>query len=176
MTLNEIGNLGEPIGAAAVVVSLIYLAIQLKQNTLSVRSATCQAILSSAAACNVTLTQNRELARIMRIGSEGAEELDADERVQFSFLAAQFIDIFENLYLQHANGSLDASFWLPRSGSYLGLLQLPGFARFWDERKADYTAAFREWVDMRLSIMQSTASSRERIFLETEGLDAPHLR
>ena len=37
MTLEDLANLGEFIGAFAVVVSLIYLAIQIRQNTAQIR-------------------------------------------------------------------------------------------------------------------------------------------
>jgi hypothetical protein len=39
MNLNDLANLGQIIGAAAVVVSLIYVALQIPQNTNAVRSA-----------------------------------------------------------------------------------------------------------------------------------------
>ncbi len=37
MTLSDIGNLGEAISAVAVVASLVYLAIQIRQNTRQMR-------------------------------------------------------------------------------------------------------------------------------------------
>jgi len=37
MTLDDLGNLSEFIGAIAVVISLIYLAIQIRQNTAQMR-------------------------------------------------------------------------------------------------------------------------------------------
>jgi hypothetical protein len=38
MTLNDLANLGQVIGALAVVISLIYIALQIRQNTNAVRS------------------------------------------------------------------------------------------------------------------------------------------
>jgi hypothetical protein len=42
MSLNDLANLGQIIGAIAVVISLIYLALQIRQNTNAVRSATAR--------------------------------------------------------------------------------------------------------------------------------------
>jgi len=42
MTLNDLANIGQVIGAIAVVISLIYVALQIRQNTNAVRSATAQ--------------------------------------------------------------------------------------------------------------------------------------
>ena len=48
MTLEDLGNIGEFVAAIAVVVSLLYLAIQIRQNTKTVRTSTYQAILDSS--------------------------------------------------------------------------------------------------------------------------------
>jgi hypothetical protein len=42
MNLNDLANLGQIIGAVAVVISLFYVASQIRQNTNAVRSATAQ--------------------------------------------------------------------------------------------------------------------------------------
>jgi hypothetical protein len=163
MTLEALGSLGEIIGGLAVVVSLVYLAIQMKHNTMSVRSATYQSIVSTAAACNVTLTQSKDLARLFRIGSDDPDLLDEDEQVQFWFLCSQFLDIFENLYLQHRHGTIDDDYWLPRSTSYLELFKSPGFARNWAERRFDYATSFREHVDAELESGRHDMTTRRML-------------
>jgi len=147
MNLDAIGNIGEAVGAVAVVVSLVYLMIQLRQNTRTIRSATYQSIVATAAACNQTLTQNKELARVMRLGGRDPSQLDADEQVQFSFLGLQFFDIFENLYLQHAHGILEEDYWRSRCRSFFGLFDNPGFRDLWSKTKHNYSSRFREFVD-----------------------------
>jgi hypothetical protein len=44
MSLNDLANLGQVIGALAVVISLIYVAFQIRQNTNAIRSATTQTV------------------------------------------------------------------------------------------------------------------------------------
>jgi hypothetical protein len=44
MNLNDLANLGQIIGALAVVISLFYVASQIRQNTNTVRSATAQTV------------------------------------------------------------------------------------------------------------------------------------
>ena len=48
MSLENLGNLGEFIGAIAVLVSVMYLALQIRQNTKSLITQTGQAIMSQA--------------------------------------------------------------------------------------------------------------------------------
>ena len=47
MTLEDLGNLGEFLGAIGVIASLVYLAVQIRQNTRAVNSNTSQAITDS---------------------------------------------------------------------------------------------------------------------------------
>ena len=44
MSLNDLANIGQVIGALAVVISLIYVAFQIRQNTSAIRSATAQSV------------------------------------------------------------------------------------------------------------------------------------
>ena len=55
MTLEDLGNLGEFIAAVAVVVSLVYLALQIRQNTRSVRDSAFQAVASSVQETSILL-------------------------------------------------------------------------------------------------------------------------
>ena len=48
MTLQDLGAIGEFIGGIAVVITLVYLAVSIRQNTKSVRASTYQAILDSS--------------------------------------------------------------------------------------------------------------------------------
>ena len=165
MTLEALGNIGEAAGAIAVVVSLVYLITQMRQNTLSIRSATYQSVVGTAAGCNQILTQNKELARIFRVGGENLSELDDDERLQFSFLCMQFFDIFENLYLQYLHGTIDTDYWLPRQRSYLALFSKPGFADRWAECRPNYTEKFGRLIDEGLASIQSDPNAEGVDFL-----------
>lgn len=153
MDLEAVGNIGEAVGAAAVVVSLLYLVVQIRQNTRSIRAATYQSIVAAAAGCNQTLSQSKALARVMRLGGGDPSALDEDEQVQFDFLCLQFFDIFENLHLQHVHGHLDEEYWRPRRRAFLALFESPGFAERWAGHRENYTRSFREMVEEGLAAM-----------------------
>lgn len=51
MSLEELGNLGEFVGSIAVLVSLVYLAIQIKKSTETERSSTYRAIVADFTRC-----------------------------------------------------------------------------------------------------------------------------
>src|SRR6059036_2497232 len=64
MNLGDLANVGQVIGAIAVVVSLFYVANQIRQNTNAVRSATAQTVHEHFANWYHLIAADAELARI----------------------------------------------------------------------------------------------------------------
>ena len=60
MNWEAIGAIGETIGAIAVVLTLVYLSIQIRQNTRSVRAATYQSVAEALADCSYKLVGHME--------------------------------------------------------------------------------------------------------------------
>jgi hypothetical protein len=64
MNLNDLANLGQIIGAIAVVLSLFYVGHQIRQNTNAVRSATAQAVHEHFASWYHLLANDAELSQV----------------------------------------------------------------------------------------------------------------
>ena len=64
MTLQDLGNLGEFIGAIAVVISLVYLAAQIRQNTRALHGSSYAQSAEQLWLVNLAIAQDRDLARI----------------------------------------------------------------------------------------------------------------
>jgi hypothetical protein len=87
MNWDALGAIGELIGAIAVFVTLVYLAIQLRQNTKALKSATFQNV-SSAMACNVeVLATAPNVSPFMLKAQPGLSSLNDEERVRFGGFA-----------------------------------------------------------------------------------------
>ena len=63
MTLQDLGNIGEFVGAIGVIASLVYLAIQIRQNTRTLRAATYESLAQATATSNALLITDPEIAR-----------------------------------------------------------------------------------------------------------------
>ena len=68
MNLNDLANLGQIIGALAVVISSFYVASQIRQNTNAVRSATAQTVDEHFAKWYHLVAADDELAQIVAKG------------------------------------------------------------------------------------------------------------
>lgn len=99
MTLQDLGALGEIIGAVAVVLSLLYVAAQIRQNTRSLRSATSFAVNQALAELNGRWVANTDgFTDLWLRGCADLDSLDPTERERFS---RQVYDLLNLAVLQH---------------------------------------------------------------------------
>ena len=114
MDLNwdAIGAIGEILGALAVFLTLVYLAVQIRQNTSSVRASTFHECASRAADLTRAIAEHKELARILRTGLGGLEQLeDDDDRFRFVLLLQNMFRQYEDLLFQYRAGTLSSESW-----------------------------------------------------------------
>jgi hypothetical protein len=137
MTLEDLGNLGDFIGGIAVVVTLIYLAVQVTQNnrllranTASVRAASTTAINELLIGVNERLVEDPSLADIFLRGLSNPASIAGAERVRLgSFLQVVFISL-ESTMKMAQNGTIEPQDWEPWSRHLHAWLKNPA-VRSW---------------------------------------------
>lgn len=112
MKIRELNSLMELIGGLAVLVGLIFVGFELKQNTEAVQASTLQNLTDESQEYLLLLAQDEELNRIWRQAvAEGIGSLNESEASRLVFLyRAQWIR-FQNAYLQWRRGTLDDEDW-----------------------------------------------------------------
>ena len=162
MTIQDLGSIGELIGAVAVVISLGYLAVQIRQNTKTVRTSTYQAFLDSSRSDTELILAHPHLERIFRLGRRDPNELTDDERPVFRMLLGQLLLNYEIMFLQHRHGVIDEDFWRGRQEGLRALLFQPGVGQWWAGGapllRRYFAPEFRELVE---SILDEVRSSEE---------------
>ena len=89
MNWEAIGAVGEVVGAIAVVVTLVYLTLQLKQNTQSVQNSAWQAIIRVLTDLDVTEATDPQLSTFIRMAEAHPEQLSEDQYWKFSRIATR---------------------------------------------------------------------------------------
>ena len=125
-----IGAIGEIVGALAVVLTLVYLAIQLRLNTKSTNSNSSNNVMEGFNAFNTTLFSDPELVRIYYLGLQAPDSLSPDQQQQFGHMAACLMNIYRNLYHQYAGGTFQEQYWMPWAREAQQLMGTPGIAFF----------------------------------------------
>ena len=111
--LETLANLGEAIGGIAVLVSLIYLAIQLRTNTRTLRAVAASQSQESLAEYNGQLALSPELivpwSKAVEAGS--LQAISTSEQVQVTLFLRSVMQRFESIFFQYEAGILDERNW-----------------------------------------------------------------
>jgi len=147
ISLAELGNLGEFVGAIAVIGSLIYVAVQIQQNTKAVRISSAQAHLEVWNDVVSNFCQSSELASIYNRGLQGISELTPPERVQFFAQLGLIFRYYESSYLQREEQALDDKLWEGLQETMIDTLYYKGSKEWWERRRHWFYKEFKEMVD-----------------------------
>lgn len=147
MDWNAIGAIGEVLGAVGVIVTLVYLALQLRQNTKSNNAAIVATHLQAYGDTIRVAGATREAARTMRVGIVDPDSLSNDERSQFAFLQGQWFLAFDSLYALYRDGLLPDSQWHRVKSDITNSMTMPGIRMFYDDIKGILSPEFRAEVD-----------------------------
>ena len=147
MNLNDLANLGQIIGAVAVVISLFYVASQIRQNTNAVRSATAQTVHEHFANWYHLIAADAELAQIAANGLRDYASLSEQEKVRFVATFMSFLSYSQNAFLKWREGLLKPALWLGWEQVMMNLFGAPGGKALWKERSYLFGEEFRRYIE-----------------------------
>ena len=133
MNWDAIGAVGELLGASAVLVTLIYLAVQIRQNTSAVATATYESTMTGFNDINIVVAGNPALASVLDRGCQNPDSLNSEEIVQFNFLLRCYTNQWWKLFKLYERGSLPASEWSIFAKEAAQFLEQPGCKPFCDQ-------------------------------------------
>lgn len=146
MTLSDLGNLGELVSAVAVVVSLVYLAVQVSQNTRMMKVSTHHALNTAYNALHIAYGTDPAVSSLLDRGSEDYTRLDRDERLRYALLMRASFGLHSDMFLQHRERLVSEEEWASQCRAIARALAAPG-ARAWWERSAEiFPEPFREEI------------------------------
>ena len=110
-TIQALGSLGEFVSALAVVISLIYLARQMQQNTTSVRAASFNSMIQNSIRLLEQTFANGEVAEFLARAEKEPSSLTPGERRRWDAYMTAVYRHFGNLVYQYRVGALDHQMW-----------------------------------------------------------------
>ena len=138
----------EILGVLGVIASLIFVALEIRQNTSAVRSATIQAISEGSHDSNYRLAENPDLLAIIR-KADSLEPLTIGERDRLFSLYTAIMRLNQNRFQQLRLGVLDED-TLFQVGGRGRFYRGPFFAEYWAETRQDHSVEFQEFVEREL--------------------------
>lgn len=167
MSLQDLGNLGEFIGAFAVVISLIYLAIQIRQNTKQMRESSQvsrlllqENFVSGQEAFFRSFLENDETHRIWRLGFGESDEITSDEdRERFGFMLYGQMYRYHVMYQARAVEPLELDRCLIQIDR---MAAVPAFRSWWTRHRPSF-AFDPEFVDLVDSRIEKRAAASQEV-------------
>jgi hypothetical protein len=159
MNWEAISAISDTISALAVVVTLGYLAFQVRQNTKQLEQNERTSRAASVSASATTYRENRqhiytsaEVAKIQLKGMAEPESLDEVDRYRFRLLMSNFMDANWDMYAQTAVTGLSPETWEAQGRkAIVRVLGSPGGRWFWQDFCEEYPESFRVEVDRILA-------------------------
>jgi len=150
MTFSDVAAIGSLVGGVAVLISLIYLAQQIRQSAINQRAAVHQGRSSTIGDLLIRLA-DPSLARTFLRGASGDQEISAEEFYQYLNVFGATLMGWEDHFAQHKSGMLSDDRFFGTCAAVATVLQLPGNYAAWKVYAAPLFAAdFREFVESRI--------------------------
>ena len=146
MSIQDLGAIGELIGSIAVVLTLLYLASQLRQNTralkLNAEFAAAQEHVHNSVGVSGT-----NVPYIMMRGLDDPTSLTPEESAQFLFWMNGSMRSYQHQHLMFIEGNLSEPTWISTEQLLKGFTQTQGFRSYWNSRKNTYSEPFQDFVE-----------------------------
>jgi hypothetical protein len=146
-----VGAIGQLVGAVLVGVTLIYLALQLRQNTSALKSSTFVAMSTSMGLTMEVLATHSDLSPLLIKAQSGLDELSAAERARFGFLMMMAFRRVEMVVVQRHLGFIEQELIEGFERSALSVFGSQGARTWWEASKSAFSDLFAAWVDEKLA-------------------------
>jgi hypothetical protein len=146
MNWDAINAVSQLISSIAVVLSVLYLAIQLRSSTRVARVAAMDAAAAALRDVTKPFMENAELGRVWRTGLENMNALTADDQARFFHAAHQFLKALETIHYHYVYGLLDAQLWAGWRELLRHYVATPGIEYYLSLRGAVFSERFRKFI------------------------------
>ena len=162
MDLDQLANLGEFIGGVAVLVTLLYLAIQVRGSAREQRVASMLAATRELAAVTQSITSTNERAEIWLGGLADFGALAPAQRLRFSAILGHYLRHIEQLYYQNRGDRVEPEVYEGFVQQLHDFVAYPGFESWWPTRRHWFGREFQAFVDAHMG-----ADNTPRLYGET---------
>jgi len=139
----------ETSGALAVLLGLVFVGLELRQNTYAVEAATFQSLTDASNDFIMTIASDAELNRIYASGLADVNSLTSDEYQRFFMTARSFWVRMQNVYSQWQRGTLNDGDWrLYQAVICIDQNDESGMKATFDEHRMILSDEFQRFVEL----------------------------
>jgi hypothetical protein len=155
MTLENMFYISQTVAGFAIVVSLLFVGMEVRHSNRESRLRTIQDALQNYRAARLSLIDNADVARAWISGLHDFTALDPVDKVRFLLTADSFFNNVQSFFLHHLEGVMPHEVYEPQRAVLDDYLGYPGLQAAWDRRKNYFHVAFRKSVEQRIAAVRS---------------------
>ena len=167
MNWDALGALAELLGALAVLVTVAFLALQMRQNTKALRSESMNSALASTQNWYLQMGMNAQAAQVWMKGIQTPDECTQVEYAQFVGQVQAMLISHQATFRLGMQEALDADIRGSLNRILLNIKDQPGFEQFWAERRDQFDAPFRQFIDEIVASKEVSGGSS--LYQERQG-------
>jgi len=157
VTIAELGSLGEFVASVGVLITLIFIIVQIRQNTAAVtRASIRQSNEGNSRALKSLLDE--DVSELFIKGLKSLDSLSEVERYRFDNAFYQWLSAQEQAFLDRREGALSGDSFVTYENVVPGFLITVGGKKWWEERCVWFAPSFRDDVDRLISQLSTEAS------------------
>ena len=139
MSIEQLGSIGEFVGSIVVFITLLYLAIQVRQTRNAVIAQSSRDLYLSSSTWHLEMARNAELKRIAIKGQQAElQDYSEEEWYEFRMVALSLMLQMEAVFAQRTLGVEHfelADTWLRATKSLIE--SFPAYRKFWETAKSE---------------------------------------
>ena len=170
MNWEALGAISEAVGVIAIFVSLVYVAVQIRQNTRQV-SRSIEADQLAAFERNVEsgnrvrelLLLNPDLLQLLMRGSDSLSNLTKSDNFRFGLLLRNIFSSMQGSYIRHLSLERAPEDFEGSTRVLDDLLANPGVREWLKSNNPDWRSEFRQLVDSRIEVIRKKSSQQPEI-------------
>ena len=147
MDWNAIGAIAELVGSTAVVITIVYLTLQISQSNKSARSVSANQSRAGVTEVLSGISGDTEAVKTYTKGMVSPDELELYERVRFDLIIFQQLRAVEIIFFEHREGLVLEEVWLGQWRGAFSILKTRGGRASWARQKNYLAVSFAQWVD-----------------------------
>lgn len=148
MNWEMLAAIGQLAAVCVGIPSLIYLAVQIREQTKERRLSAVNALTVQWGDLTCALHESAEFSTIYLRGLQSFDDLDSISKVRFSAFFNRFLKNFQAMYFAHQDGILAKQLWGEIERTMTDLLGYPGLQQWWKTRRHWHTEEFARVVDV----------------------------
>ena len=146
MNWEMLSAIGEIVGATGVVVSVSYLAVQIREGTRATRLATLQAMSRDIDGVLESIIEAPGVADLFLRGLTSFESLEGGDLPRFNSILERFFRVYEHAFYRNRANQLERTVWHGMDSQIRDLLAYPGAQLWWGSREEWFGNEFKGYV------------------------------